>query len=208
MEWESNSNVSETLFYLTSAGRERVLFIPKVHIQNHHKVESKSGGKESHLNVCNDGKYPGRRFIPHDGERKAAERIKSFFPRAKPFIDFSALPPTPVFSRSSATLGLTQSIHNHHPNVQLRFIWWQVLESLVYGVSWLQIVCKMFCREKSLALDCFRPETSKKCLVIVDICSGKRSSRACKFYSISFLYQLYIKTSQLWRKTKQSFGLA
>lgn len=118
----SNSNVSETLFYLTSAGRERVLFIPKVHIQNHHKVESKSGGKESHLNLGIDGKYPGRRFIPHDGERKAAERIKSFFPRAKPFYrDSSAHPPTSVSPSLLPCVSLNR-FHNHHPNVQPRFI--------------------------------------------------------------------------------------
>ncbi len=117
---------------------------------------------------------------------------QELFPKSKAFLscDFSALPPTPIsLKRLLAWVSLSR-FHNHHPNWDLYD--GNILESLVYGLSWLQIICKM---KKSLELDCFRPETSKKCLVIADIVLENVQLRACTFYSISFPCYLYIKTS-------------
>ncbi len=80
------------------------------------------------------------------------------FSKSKAFLSTSAhSPPTPVsLDRLLPWVSLSR-FHNHHPNVKLRLYDGNVLESLVYGLSWLQIVCKMFCREKVSGAGLFSP---------------------------------------------------
>lgn len=142
-----------------------------------------------------------------NGRLRKESRV--FFPKSKAFLSTSAHSRPPQF----LSIVCYPGSHSVDFTITIQTFNWDlydgnVLESLVYGLSWLQIVCKMFCREKVSGAGLFSPWDVEEMLSDCWYRSGKRSVTGVYVYSISFLYQLYIKTSQLWRRTKQSFGLA
>lgn len=130
-----------------------------------------------------------------NGRLRKESRV--FFPRAKPFYRV-----TSAHSRPPQSLSIVCCPESHSVDFTITIQtsnWYlydgNVLESLVYVLSWLQIVCKMFCREKVSGAGLFSPWDVEEMLSDCWYRSGKRSVTGV--YSISFPYQLYNET-KLW----------